>query len=188
VRFLALRPGSFPATAMPPEGLMQGPGLIALRRALADGDFGAAEGLWAALLQTVLPLGPLGRNQVADCFEAYACLKDALGKPKEAERFRRRALSVRKDPMVLNRRAALGSRKIWGGRPAWESDGPSPEVLQRVNAQLDREEVLGRRRKVALILGTSGIVGLGLASFTGLPTLSMLLLGLCVGWLWVRWA
>jgi len=95
---------------------------------------------------------------------------------------------VRKDPLVLNRRGPAGSRKVWSGRPAWEDDGPSPEVLQRVNAQLDREEVLGRRRKVALALGTSGILGLGFASFTGLPSGSMLLLGLCVGWLWLRWA
>jgi len=90
VRFLALRPGTFPATALPPAGLTQGPGLPALRRALADGDLAAAEGLWDALLTTILPLGPQGRTQVADCFESYACLKDALGKPREAERFRRR--------------------------------------------------------------------------------------------------
>src|SRR5580704_5943804 len=89
-RFRSLQAGSFPANALPPSGMILGPGLARLRRALANQDLMKAEELWTELLRSVQPLGARGRGQLADCFEAFANLKEALGKPQEAERFRGR--------------------------------------------------------------------------------------------------
>ncbi|HTA16991.1 MAG TPA: hypothetical protein VK786_04530 [bacterium] len=194
-RFLALVPGTFPATALPPPGLVQGPGLIRLRRALANREWVLAEELWDGLLRTVQPLGAAGRSQLAECFEAYACLKDALGKPAEAERFRHRAESARKDPSHLNRHVPLGkgaAAGVWDSRARmrrrFDSDErPSAAVLSKVRALLDREDVLERRRKIILTLGSGGLAGVLCAAFTDLPTGVMALVGVGMGWLlWAR--
>jgi hypothetical protein len=195
-RFLALEPGAFPATALPPPGLAQGPGLIGLRRALANRELDRAEELWDGLLRTVQPLGAVGRSQLAECFEAYACLKDALGKSDEAERFRHRAESARKDPSHLNRRIPSGTGAAAGG--VWDSqawarrrfeafDRPSAAVLGKVRALLDREDALARRRRIFLILGSSALAGIVCAEFTGLPSEAMAPVGAGMGWLlWAR--
>jgi hypothetical protein len=194
-RFLALKPGTFPATALPPPGLDQGPGLISLRRALAKRQWVLAEELWDGLLRTVQPLGAAGRSQLAECFEAYACLKDALGKSAEAERFRHRAESARKDPSHLNRHAPFGKGSVageWAGRARMRrrfdaDDRPSAAVLVQVRALLDREDVLERRRKIVLSLGSGGLAGIVCAAFTDLPTGLMALVGAGMGWLlWAR--
>jgi len=194
-RFLALKPGTFPATALPPPGLAQGPGLISLRRALANRQWVLAEELWDGLLRTVQPLGTVGRGQLAECFEAYACLKEALGKSAEAERFRHRAGSARKDPSHLKRHAPIGAGSGGGGwdSQAWvrrhfdAADRPSAEVLSKVRAILDREDVLARRRKIVLTLGSGGLAGIVCAAFTDLPTGMMALVGVGMGWLlWAR--
>ena len=194
-RYLALKPGTFPATALPPPGLAQGAGLISLRRALANRQWVLAEELWDGLLRTVQPLGAAGRGQLAECFEAYACLKEALGKSTEAERFRHRAGSARKDPSHLNRHAPPGAGPVggaWDGH-AWArrhfdaADRPSAAVLNKVRAILDREDVLARRRKIILTLGSGGLAGVVCAAFTDLPTGVMALVGVGMGWLlWAR--
>jgi len=194
-RFNALGAGSFPGNALPPAGLTQGTGVVALRRALANGDLDLAEELWAGLLRTIQPLGAVGRRQLADSFEAFAALKDALGKREEAGLYRRRAQSASKDPALVKRReagtrAAVG-QKILGLRTGVSSrsprsEGPSPETLRTVREQLALNEVKERRHKIMLTLGASGLVGLWVAVVTGLPMAFMVAVSCGTGWLWIR--
>ena len=60
-------------------------------------------------------------------------------------------------------------------------------MLNKVRAILDREDVLARRRKIILTLGSGGLAGVVCAAFTDLPTGVMALVGVGMGWLlWAR--
>jgi hypothetical protein len=176
---------------MPPLDLGQGAGLVRLRRALVAGDLVLADALWAELLKAMRPFGARGRGQLADCFEACAALKQALGKDVEAQRFRHRAASARKEPGELQRHA---SRQANGGsgwdNHAWlrlqadEVGGPNPEAMASARAALEKQEAQGRRRKRALWVGAGAFAGLWIWVITGLPAWFMVPLGALVGWRW----
>lgn len=138
-------------------------------------------------------MGAIGRAQLADCFEAWARLKEALGRKDEAERFLRRSLSARKDPAVLNRhetgargRGAGWDSHAWVLRQAGEAGGPATEAIRKAYLQLELDEAKARRWKVFLALGGGGLSGLWFAVVTGLPMGLLALMGGFTGWLWVR--
>jgi hypothetical protein len=152
-----------------------------------------ADELWAALLRTVQPLGAIGRAQLADCFEACARLKEALGKKEEAERFQRRSQSARKDPAALNRRESGGQGRsagwdshAWVLRQAGEAGAPATEAIRKAYLQLELDELKARRWRITLALGGGGLAGLWFAVVTGLPLGLLTLMGGFTGWLWVR--
>ena len=188
-RFKGMEPGSFPATALPPPGLTQGAGLARLRRALANRELEQADELWAGVLRTVQPLGSQGRRMLADCFDAYACLKDAMGKDMEAERFRQRARSARKDPSAVSRHQDAGASEgrswdleAWKRLQPEQAGASSEETVQRVREQLERDEAAGLRRRKLLGMGGGGLAGLVCAAVVGLPALIPVLLGAGLGY------
>lgn len=191
--FRALVAGEFPATAFPPVDLGQAPGLARLKRALLKGDLPEAESLWLALLRTLRPLGSHGREQLAACFQAMACLELAMGKPDEASRFHLRSLSAAKDPSTVLRRHSTEAlpTKGWDNH-AWlrlqadEAGGPPQETVEKVNQELDQAEASSQRRRRLLATAGGALAGLYAAILTGLPEIGALVLGAGLGWLYGR--
>lgn len=187
----ALKPGVFPATAFPPDGLNASGPALDLKRALVRGDLERAETLWESILRTLRPLGRDGRRQLADCFEACAALLEARSRPKDAEGMRRRALSMRKDPAALIRRPSAAQGPGWDSHPwlraqAGDLDIPAPETLRRARAEFERVQTANARRRGLLAVGLAGFAGLWCAVVTGLPGALLVPVGLGLGWLWAR--
>jgi hypothetical protein len=172
--------------------MILGPGLARLRRALVDRDLMRAEELWAELLRSVQPLGALGRGQLADCFEAFANLKEAMGKPQEAERFRGRAVTARKDPSELARHGAGGAAASGWDTHAWvrlqsgEVSEAAQQAIHEVREQLERAEARGYRQSVLLALCAGAIIGLWVGAITRLPMSVLAVSGALLGCLWAR--
>jgi hypothetical protein len=172
--------------------MILGPGLARLRRALANQELGRADELWSELLRTVQPLGAKGRQQLADCFEAFASLKEALGKPVEAERFRRRAATARKDPSELQRHGSGDAANPGWDNHAWvrlqagELSQAAEDAIQKVHVELEIAETRGYRRALLLALGFGALVGLWVGALTRLPMAVLALLGAVVGIFWAR--
>lgn len=196
-RFRMMQPGSFPMTAMPPEGLLSVEALGALRRSLLSDDLADAERLWTQLLSTLRPLGEDGRRQLAEALEACAALKDALGKDGEAQRLRQRAATARKDPHELHRKQAGPSRS---GAPGWDnnawqrlqSDDATPDrqaAIARVKAEMEKAEARAASKKRVLHAGAFGLVGVaGVSALgaVGLPALASGAVGAGLGWMLSR--
>lgn len=185
--------GSFPRTALAPDGAGDARLVSALAQALADGDLAAADAHWAALASGLRPLGPAGRRLLGDCFDAWASLKAARGLDAEAARLRQRAVSARKDPEAL--RLHQASRADGSG--GWDNHAwlklqagdvmPDQEVVvARVRQELDRQMAAAERRwRAWKIAGASfaGFIGSGLL---GIPLLVGSAVGASLGWWWGR--
>lgn len=190
--FRALKPGVFPATALPPLDMIQGPGLANLRRALADRDLVRAEELWENVLGALQPLGPRGRAHLSECFDACAAVKEALGKSAEAAILRRRAVTARKDPSELTRGGGNRPRTSGWDQSTWlrlqsEEGGARPQAeIDKAFAELEAAEARSRRKVRIVAVAAGGFGGLWLSVVTGIPAWFMVLFGAGMGWIWVR--
>ncbi len=179
---------TFPGPAMPPPGLGRPEDALRLRLALLAGEWVRAEGLWDALLRTLRPLGRSGRAQLAECFEACAALKEALGKPAEAARLRSRGATLRKDASSVARRAASGSgwdSHAWTSAQAADAAEALPRVL-KARDELARLEAVWARRRLGWALVLGALAGVWVALVVGLPVALLATAGAGAGLVWAR--
>jgi hypothetical protein len=192
-RYRDWRSAAFPFTAQPPAGAADAYVLGRLRRALLEGDWAQAEAIWGGILPGLRPMGPQGRAQLAEALEAFALLKEHLGKADEARRLRQRAATARKDPSELRFKQAKDESHRWDEH-AWlaaqaREEGHDPGREARVaaaQAELERQLAAQEKRHTGLSVGALGFVGAVASPVVGLPSSLGVLLGAGLGWAWSK--
>jgi hypothetical protein len=192
-RYAAWQSAAFPFTAQPPAGSADAFVIGRLRRALLQGDFAQAEAVWTGILPGLRPIGSQGRAQLAEALEAFALLKDHLGKADEARRLRQRAATARKDPSELRFKQTKDESHRWDDH-AWlaaqaREEGPDPgrdARIAAVQAELERQLEAQESRKIGLTIGALSFAGVVASPVVGLPFGLGGVLGAGIGWAWSR--
>lgn len=190
-RFARRQSAEFPFTAQAPEGAVDAQTLGRLRRFLLLGDLASAEQVWDGLLPGLRPIGVEGRRLMGEALEAFAVLKDHLGKAEDARRLRRRAASARKDPSELKFKQSRDDLHRWESH-AWlraqmdEQDAGRAARVAAVQRELERQLRLQDRRQRTLKLGACGLVGVATGPVLGLPLPLGGVLGAGLAWAWLR--
>jgi hypothetical protein len=206
-KFNATPPDTFPRTALPGPGVVNGGVLRALAMSLFQNSLEEADAQWATIAAGLRPLGPEGRRQTADCMEAWARLKLRRGMTAEAERLFQRAASSRKDPQASRVRPAASDPNE--ARPQFNAEVPSEpkgnwdsdawkrlqpeadksdrtEALERTRKELDEQLAADAQRiKAFKIAGLTLLGALGTA-VTGVPIYVGALAGAVAGFVWSR--